>query len=182
MSVRKKETWEWIKALLVALVLAWLIRFFLFAPIVVDGESMVTNLHNQDRLIINKISYNIGEVERFDIIVFKATETKDYIKRVIGLPGESIMYRDDVLYVDGEPVHEPFLKELKKQTSGNVTYDFTLEESIGRKTIPEGHLFVMGDNRGRSKDSRNIGTIPIEDVIGEAAVQFWPLSDFQFLE
>ncbi|HET7522277.1 MAG TPA: signal peptidase I [Bacillales bacterium] len=183
MSAGKRETWEWIKALVIALLLAGLIRYFLFAPIVVDGESMQPTLHNHDRLIINKVAYEIGEPERFDIVVFHATEKKDFIKRVIGLPGEHIEYHDDVLYVDGEPVPEPFLKPYKKKVQGNYTYDFTLEETaVGQKTVPEGELFVMGDNRRRSKDSRIIGTIPIEEVVGEAAVQFWPLEDFRFME
>lgn len=175
MSVGRKETWEWIKALLVAFLLAALIRYFLFAPIVVDGESMVPTLDNQDRLIINKVSYDIGKPDRFDIIVFKATEEKDYIKRVIGLPGDEIKYKDDVLYINGEAVPEPFLKAYKKQTQGDLTYDFTA-------TVPEDHLFVMGDNRRRSKDSRIIGAVPLEDVIGQAALQFWPVSDFHMIE
>lgn len=178
----KKETWEWIKALLIAFILAALIRYFLFAPIVVDGKSMMPNLHNHDRLIINKLAYNIGEPERFDIIVFHATPTKDFIKRVIGLPGEHIEYHNDTLYVDGKPVPEPFLKVKKQRTQGNLTYDFKLQETaVGQKTVPEGTLFVMGDNRRRSKDSRIIGAVPMDEVVGEAVLQFWPLSDFQVM-
>lgn len=170
----KKETWEWVKALLIAFILAALIRYFLFAPIIVDGESMMPTLHNHDRLIINKVAYNIGKPHRFDIIVFHATPTKDFIKRVIGLPGEHIAYRNDTLYVDGKPVPEPYLKPYKKRVQGNLTYNF-------KTTVPKGDLFVMGDNRRRSKDSRIIGPVPISKVVGKVDLQFWPLSDFQLI-
>ena len=87
MTKKKNELWEWIKALIIAVLLATVIRTFLFAPIVVDGSSMMPTLHNQDRMIVSKFSYKIGEPKRFDIIVFHAPEGKDYIKRVIGLAG-----------------------------------------------------------------------------------------------
>lgn len=173
MSV-KKETWEWTKALLIALFCAGLIRYFLFAPIVVDGESMMPTLHNHDRLIINKVAYDIGKPHRFDIIVFHATPTKDFIKRVIGLPGDQIKYRNDTLYVNGKALPEPYLKAYKKKVQGNLTYNFST-------TVPKGDLFVMGDNRRYSKDSRIIGPVPIKKVVGKVDLQFWPLSDFHIV-
>lgn len=179
---KHSSIWEAAKIVIVAIVAAFIVRYFLFAPIIVEGHSMMPTLHNHDRVIINKFSYDIGEPERFDIIVFHATKKKDFIKRVIGLPGEHIAYRNDVLYVDGEKVKEPYLRPYKQKVSGNLTYDFTLQEKIGRYTVPEGELFVMGDNRRNSYDSRNIGTIDIDDVVGEAAVLFWPLQDFTIIE
>lgn len=170
----KKETWEWIKALLIAFILAALVRYFLFAPIVVDGKSMMPTLHNGDRLIINKVAYNIGKPHRFDIIVFHATPTKDFIKRVIGLPGDHIKYRHDTLYVNGKPIPEPYLKSLKEKTKGNLTYNFST-------TVPKGDLFVMGDNRRRSEDSRIIGPVPINKVVGKVVLQFWPFKDFHII-
>ncbi|HET7657843.1 MAG TPA: signal peptidase I [Bacillales bacterium] len=170
----KKETWEWTKALLIALFCAGLIRYFLFAPIVVDGESMMPTLHNHDRLIIDKVAYDIGKPHRFDIIVFHATPTKDFIKRVIGLPGDHIVYRNDTLYVNGNATPEPYLKPYKKQVKGNLTYDFST-------TVPKGCLFVMGDNRRRSKDSRIIGPVKISSVVGKVDLQFWPLSKFHIV-
>lgn len=178
---KKRETWEWIKALAIAVILAGLIRYFLFAPIIVDGLSMVPTLHDHNRMIVNKLSYVIGEPHRFDIIVFEATEDKDYIKRVIGLPGDSIEYKNDQLYVNGKKLEEPYLDKLKSQlTDGNpLTYNFTLEELIGQKTVPKGQLFVLGDNRRYSKDSRSIGTISIDRVIGEAHIVYWPLNEIR---
>ncbi|MBP3038295.1 signal peptidase I [Bacillaceae bacterium Marseille-Q3522] len=183
MARKKNEIWEWFKALAIAVLLAAIIRYFLFAPIVVDGLSMMPTLHNQDRMIVNKISYKIGKPKRFDIIVFHAPENKDYIKRVIGLPGEKIEYKDDILYVNGKPYEEPYLDEFKQQViDGPLTEPFTLKEIIGQDTVPEGQLFVMGDNRRSSKDSRHIGTIPMEKVLGNTNLVYWPLEDIKIVK
>lgn len=183
MTKKKNELWEWTKALVIAVVLAAIIRTFLFAPIVVDGLSMMPTLHNQDRMIVNKFSYKIGEPKRFDIIVFHAPEGKDYIKRVIGLPGDEIEYKDDILYVNGKAYEEPYLEEYKKAViDGPLTEPFTLEEKIGKKKVPEGQLFVMGDNRRYSKDSRHIGTIPMEKVLGKTKILYWPVKDIQIVK
>ncbi|RSD28043.1 signal peptidase I [Mesobacillus subterraneus] len=180
---KKNELWEWTKALLIAVVLAAVIRYFLFAPIVVDGLSMMPTLHDQDRMIVNKLSYKVGEPERFDIIVFHAPENKDYIKRVIGLPGDTVEYKNDTLYVNGKAYEEPYLEEYKKQViDGPLTDPFTLEEKIGRKTVPESHLFVMGDNRRFSKDSRHIGTVPFDEVLGKTSIIYWPINDIRTIE
>ena len=178
MTKKKNELWEWTKALLIAVALAAVIRYFLFAPIVVDGLSMMPTLKDQDRMIVNKLSYDIGEPKRFDIIVFHAPEKKDYIKRVIGLPGDTIEYKDDTLYVNGKAYKEPYLDKYKKEAEGPLTYSFKLEETaVGRKTVPKGELFVMGDNRRFSKDSRHIGTIPMSKVIGKTNMVYWPIKD-----
>lgn len=183
MGKSKSEFREWTKALIIAVLLAAVIRYFLFAPIVVDGLSMMPTLHDTDRMIVNKFSYKIGDPKRFDIIVFHAPENKDYIKRVIGLPGDRIEYKDDILYVNGEAVEEPYLDEYKKEViDGPLTEPFTLEDKIGQETVPEGHLFVMGDNRRYSKDSRHIGTIPMEKVLGDTNIIYWPLEDFRIVK
>ncbi len=180
MSNIKGESWEWLKAIIIALILAIVIRYFLFAPIVVDGESMMPTLQDNNRLIVNKIGYTIGKPERFDIIVFHATEEKDYIKRVIGLPGDSIAYKNDILYINGKPVDEPYLAEYQKNAlSLPLTGDFTLKDYTGYDAVPEGNLFVLGDNRQHSKDSRHIGFIPFERVVGNADIVFWPFSEIR---
>jgi signal peptidase I len=183
MTKKKNEFLEWIKALAIAVLLAAVIRYFFFAPIVVDGFSMMPTLHTQDRMIVNKFSYKTGEPKRFDIVVFHATIDKDYIKRVIGLPGDHVEYKNDTLYINGEEFEEPYLEEYKNQLiDGPLTEPFDLESIIGQSTVPEGQIFVMGDNRRQSKDSRHIGTVPIEEVMGKTNFVYWPISDIRFVE
>ncbi|MBE6182895.1 signal peptidase I [Bacillus ginsengihumi] len=183
-SKKKNEIWEWTKALLIAVVLAVVIRSFLFEPVVVNGQSMMPTLHNQDRLILNKIS----KPKRFDIIVFHATKTDNYVKRVIGLPGDRIEYKNDTLYINGKAYKEPYLapyKKMYKEQYGNntlLTENFKLKDVIGRDTVPKGTVFVLGDNRRNSRDSRMIGVVPMDKIIGKANVLFWPLSDFKFIK
>ncbi|KSU64510.1 S26 family signal peptidase [[Bacillus] enclensis] len=179
MAKKKNETFEWIKSLGVALVIVLVVRAFLFTPILVDGASMNTTLHDQDRMIVSKI----GEPERFDIVVFHANEKQDYIKRVIGLPGDKIEYRDDTLYVNGKAYKEPYLDEQKAQIDGELTRSFRLEDTaVGQATVPEGHLFVMGDNRRNSTDSRIIGAVPMDQVVGTTNVVFYPLKDMKIIK
>lgn len=183
---KKNETWEWIKALLIAFGLAAMIRIFLFTPILVDGVSMMPTLADGDKMLVNKIGYSIGEPERFDIVVFHAPEEKDYIKRIIGLPGDTLEYRDDILYINGEAIEESYLDEYKAEISelagAPLTEDFTLEEKTQMKVVPEGHVFVLGDNRRKSKDSRMIGVVPFDEIIGKTNLIFWPMKDFGFVE
>ena len=180
----KNELWEWTKALLIAFAIAAFIRYFLFTPIVVDGESMMPTLENGDRMIVNKFSYKIGEPKRFDIVVFHAPEQKDYIKRVIGLPGDYIEYKDDQLYTNGEAIDEPYLDKYKAEiTEGNLTYDFNLKDiDPSLDVIPEGYVFVMGDNRQYSKDSRHIGIVSTDEIIGNTSIVFWPLSEIEIVK
>ncbi|NEU29394.1 signal peptidase I [bacterium LRH843] len=177
MSKEKKESWEWLKALAIALVLAFVIRQFLFAPVIVDGESMMPTLESRDRMIVNKFGYIIGNPDRFDIIVFHAPGGKDYIKRVIGLPGDTIEYENDTLFINGKAFEEPYLDELK-QIYGDqlVTANFQFEH------VPEDHIFVLGDNRRNSRDSRDIGPVPINEVVGKANIVFWPISNIRNAE
>ena len=180
----KNELWEWIKALLIAFAIAAFIRYFLFTPIVVDGDSMMPTLENGDRMIVNKIGYTIGNPDRFDIVVFHAPEGKDYIKRVIGLPGDHVEYIDDQLYINGEPIDEPYLDQYKVEiTEGNLTGDFKLQDiNPSLDVIPEGHVFVMGDNRRFSKDSRHIGVVDIDEIIGDTNLIFWPISEIRIVK
>lgn len=180
---KKNEVWEWAKAILIAFSIAALIRFFLFTPIVVDGESMMPTLHHGDRMVVNKIGYEIGTPERFEIVVFHAPEEKNYIKRIVGLPGDHIAYKNDQLFINGEVVAEPYLDEFKEQIpEGTLTEDFTLEERTQLSEIPEGYFFVMGDNRRYSKDSRIIGLVSEDEIIGTTSLVFWPLQDMSIVE
>lgn len=181
MEVKKKkeknELWEWTKALIIAFALAAFIRYVLLTPIVVDGESMMPTLASGDRMVVNKVSYKISDIKHEDIIVFHAPEKKDYIKRVIGLPGDTLQYKNDILYRNDKAVKESYLVDFKAaiQDGGTLTEDFKLEDYTDKKVIPKGYVFVMGDNRRNSKDSRHIGLVPENKIIGKTSLVFWPL-------
>jgi signal peptidase I len=180
---KSKEVFSWIKAIGIAVILAFLIRTYIFAPIVVDGESMMPTLQDHERIVLTKFGTSIDSIDRFDIIVFHATEDKDYIKRVIGLPGDQIEYKNDTLYINGKAYKEPYLDEYKEQMVGEpLTNSFTLQDVTGKMTVPDDQLFVMGDNRQNSMDSREIGTISIDEVVGKANLVYWPIKEFKFVD
>lgn len=160
----------------------FIIQQFFFVPVTVEGDSMEPTLEDEDRLVLNKVR----DIERFDVVVFPAPNRPDqqYIKRVIGTPGDRIEFRNDDLYINGEYVEETYLEGLETDTSNNsyVTGDFTLNELTGVETVPEDTYFVLGDNRLNSRDSRSFGFIPSDLVTGETKLQFWPLEDFGFVE
>jgi signal peptidase I len=170
---RKRELWEWGKALVIAGLIALIIRTFLFAPYIVDGHSMDTTLHDHERLFVDKAIYLIEKPARGDIIVFHATPTKDFVKRVIGLPGDMVQVRHDSLYINGKIIPEPYLAENKKDLEGTgmpLTMDF------GPVRVPAGKIFVMGDNRQNSLDSRfQLGPVNLDEVVGRAEFVFWPI-------
>lgn len=172
----KSETWEWIKALGIAIALAFVIRTFLFAPFIVEGESMETTLHNAEKLVVNKAITYLGEPQRGDIIVFHAEAKRDYIKRVIGVAGDTVEVKNDVLYLNGQPVEEPYLEQNRVQAKEQGV---PLTEDFGPITVPEGQLFVMGDNRLNSRDSRSIGPISLDAVVGRSEFVFWPLGSIR---
>ncbi|OZM57715.1 signal peptidase I [Lottiidibacillus patelloidae] len=179
MTKKRSKSFEWAKSIMIAIVLAFIIRTFFFTPIVVDGESMSPTLQEDDRMIVTKIS----KPQRFDIVVFQAPDGRDYIKRVIGLPGDRIEYKNDVLYINGKAYNEPYLEEYKKKIiDGTLTESFTLKETaVGSYTVPKDSLFVMGDNRKYSKDSRDIGAIPMEKVIGTTNVVYYPIKEIKIV-
>lgn len=184
----KSELWEWLKSILIALILVILIRSFIFAPTTVYGQSMEPNFVDRERLIINKFIYYIKEPQRGEVIVFHAPEQKNYIKRVIALPGETVKVDGDNVYVNGEIIEEPYLKEaIQKASENGLNYNYfnfkVGVDGIEEVTVPENTLFVMGDNRSNSKDSRmeSVGFIPIDEVVGRVDVIFWPLSNFRIV-
>ena len=179
MKKEKSELIEWVKAITIAALFVIAIRTFLFTPISVEGASMMPTYEDGDRIIVNKIGKTINGFEHFDIVVFKATESENYIKRIIGLPGDHIEYKNDELYINGEKYEEPYLEQYKLQLKdkGDLTYDFTLEEITDLSHIPEGYYLVLGDNRRISNDSRNpgVGLIPANKILGKTNIRFYPL-------
>nr|WP_081773026.1 signal peptidase I [Bacillus sp. EB01] len=174
----KKEAFEWLKAFAVGMVIFIFIRSFFFSNYVVEGESMMPTLKDGNKLVVNKIGYQIGDLGRFDVIVFHANEREDYVKRIIGLPGDQIEYKDDRLYINGKEYEEPYLDRFRQVYPGQpLTGDFTLTDLTGKKKVPKGKLFVMGDNRLESWDSRHFGFIPAEQVVGKVNLLYWPIKD-----
>ncbi|WNS76803.1 signal peptidase I [Bacillus sp. DTU_2020_1000418_1_SI_GHA_SEK_038] len=174
----KKEGIEWIKAFAIGIIIFAFIRTFFFSNYIVEGESMEPTLENGNKLIVNKIGTQIGELHRFDVIVFHHSKEEDFVKRVIGLPGDKVEYHNDELYINGEKVYEPYLEKFRKEAFGSMlTGDFTLMEAAGAETVPEGKIFVLGDNRAKSWDSRHYGFISADQVVGKVNLRYWPIDE-----
>jgi signal peptidase I len=174
----KREAKSWGKSLFVAFGIAMIVRTFLFSPYLVEGSSMEPTLHNQEKILVNKLnwtdSFHIGE-----IVIIKGKE-ENYVKRIIGLSGDTIVMKNDKLTINGVLFEESYLsqnRELAKQTGSQLTGDF------GPITVPKNKYFVMGDNRLYSKDSRNgLGFITKEDIIGQSPFVFFPISHIRDTE
>ncbi len=162
---------EWVAIIGAALLVAFVIKTFLFQAFYIPSESMEPTLKPGDRVLVNKVSYDLHSIHRGDIVVFKRPPSeandptiKDLIKRVVGLPGDTIEARDGQVYINGQPLKESYLPP------GTVTTNLPLQK------IGPGQYFVMGDNRTNSKDSRYLGTIPGSLIVGRAFIRVWPLS------
>lgn len=141
------------------------LRTFIATPVIVNGDSMIPTLKNNQILLLNKIDYRINDIERFDVVVIKVNKY-EIIKRVIGLPGETIEYRDNILYINGHEVENDYNFD---------TEDFTMKDICKCDTIPQGKYLVLGDNRAVSSDSRIIGFIDEHDIKGKVNISLWPL-------
>ena len=163
--------WSWIWSFIVAFIIVGAVYIFLGRPFTVSGASMYPTLHNGDRMVLSKV----GDIHRFDVVILKAPdENVEYIKRVIGMPGDTVEMKSGLLYINGKKVDQPFIntEALAKQTV--FMDDFTLESLTGESKVPEGKYFVLGDNRGVSKDSRMIGFIDRSAIEGKAVFTIWP--------
>jgi signal peptidase I len=168
---------DWVVVIAVALIVAFVVRTFLLAHFVVEGSSMSSTLSGGDRVFVNKLSYRIGEPNRGDVVVlhqFSGSVERDLIKRVIALPGEEIEVRSCEVYIDGRLLTEPYLDQ-NLVTPGNCGGD------TSATVIPDDHVFVMGDNRSGSQDSRSLGAIPRSELVGRAFVVFWPTESWRWL-
>lgn len=186
MAYKGTNNWyDWTKAFIIALLLALIVRKFFFSPIIVDGPSMQPTLYDRDQMIVNKFIYNFKKPERFDIVIFHASDKKDFIKRVIGLPGEHVAVKDNKLYINGEEVDQPFLRhnETTPIVYPIMTNDFSLEMLPGgHEVIPEGYVLVLGDNRSNSTDSRSIGLISMDQIVGKTNLVYWPFERMHFVK
>jgi len=171
-----RNTVEWVVIIAVALLAALVIKTFLLQAFYIPSESMTPTLKVRDRVLVNKLSYRLHPVHRGDIVVFERppgeglgeVQIKDLIKRVVGLPGQTVEGRDGHVFVDGQELKEPYIH-------GVITTPFPATK-LGPR-----HYWVMGDNRINSRDSRFFGSIDRDLIVGRAFVRVWPLSAFGFL-
>lgn len=162
---------KWLKEIypyLIIILVVLLVKQFIVTPIMVNGPSMEPTLKGNDVMLLDKISYRFQKINRFDIVVVYHHDTH-IIKRVIGLPGENVEYKDNTLYVNGERIEETF--------QHGVTDDFSLDE-LDAGVIPENHYLVLGDNRGDSLDSRVIGFVKKNQILGHARFTLFPFHRF----
>ncbi|MDD9149389.1 MULTISPECIES: signal peptidase I [unclassified Sporolactobacillus] len=174
---KQNEAFTWILAIGLAVFVVLIVRSFIIGNYIVQGPSMMPTLYDGDRLVVNKIDYRFTQPKRFDVVIFHATATDDYVKRVIGLPGDKITYSNDRLYINDKKVSEPFLDRYKQQLAGGVlTGNFSLKGLTGQMRVPKGELWVMGDNRQNSADSRIFGFVSEKKLVGKVDVRYWPLN------
>lgn len=151
------------ETVLIAVLLALVVRAFLVESFEVQGHSMEPTLHDGERLLVNKFLYRFQDPTRGDIVVFRyplGTE-RDFIKRVIGVPGDRVRIEEGRVFVNGELLEEPYVARRDGY-------------SMPERVVPPGHLFVLGDNRGNSEDSRIFGFVPLHLLVGKAMVVYWP--------
>lgn len=176
-QAKEEKSWQdnlsdWLISIIIAVVLAFAIRTFIVEPYLVSGPSMMNTLQDRERLIVNKFIYYTTEPKKGEIIVFKypSDTTRDFIKRVIATGGDTIEIKDGKVFVNGEQLKEGYIKE-------------PFHTNYRKAVVPQGHIFVMGDNRNNSEDSRfsDVGFVPLELVKGKASVIFWPLGQMRSL-
>lgn len=162
---------EVVETLVIALLVAFLIRSFVIESFQVEGRSMLPTLHNGDRVLVNKLLYRFSHPKTGQIVVFQSPVIKnqDWIKRVIGVPGDTVAVRNNQVYLNGKLYPEPFLR-------------YTQSVNVPPTHVPPGYLWVEGDNRPQSFDSRSFGLLPMGNLKGQAFVVWWPLSQVRWLK
>ena len=182
----KQEIVSWLYAILIGVLITLGLRYFIYTPIIVDGASMMPTISDGDRVIINKIGPKLSQYNRFDVVVFRATEDSNYIKRIIGIPGDKIEYINDELFINGQKYKESYLDEHKASLIDNETFteDFRLEDCLGQEIVPEDCYFVLGDSRRRSIDSRDesVGFVSVDQILGSVDLVIWPLNHLAFVK
>jgi len=177
---------EWVTVLVVALVIAITVRSLILQQFYISGPSMETTMFQDNRVLVNKLSYRLHDIHRGDVVVFdrvtvdgEVVQHDDLIKRVIGLSGETISIKDCQVFIDGKLLAEPYLNDydLAQSSIDDRCRVPVMDETL----IPEDHLFVMGDNRPQSFDSRMFGSIEQNLVVGRAFVIIWPFGEAKFL-
>lgn len=160
---------DYVKVIVFALVISFFIKTFVVTSTIVDGRSMNPTVNNKDRLLVNKVFFMKKNITRGDIIDFYVPSAKKYyLKRVIGIEGDVVEIKNNRLYLNGKEQHESYV-------STNVTSPHT---ATTKWTVPEGHVFVLGDNRSNSRDGRDLGVIKRKDIVGKIIFRYYPFSSF----
>lgn len=167
----KQELVEWIVTIVAALTIALVIRTFLFEPVRVDGRSMLETLQNGEIMFVTKPEYLAGDPQRFDVVIchYPDRGNTNFVKRVVGLPGDTVEVKDGYLYVNGEKYEEEYLT-------------YRPNYNLAAYTVPEDMFFVLGDNRSNSNDSHLIGPISRDMIVGHVRQVIWPLSAWRSIE
>jgi signal peptidase I len=163
---------EVLETILPAILIALLINVFIGQATRVEGQSMEPNLHTDQRLVVEKLSYRFHGPQRFDVVVLELPQQGEelLIKRVVGLPGETVEIRNGIVHINGQPLEEPFLDVQTRPGRDNHV------------VVPPLHVYVLGDNRDHSNDSRSFGPVPIENIVGRAWFSYWPAENIGFVD
>ena len=196
MTCKKSSLREWTESILIAFIIAMMARTFIVQAFKIPTKSMEPTLHGDprsgDRILVNKFIYHMLEPKRGDIVVFRTINIpgldyhKDYVKRLVGLPGDEIEIVDGEIYVNGTILNEPSIFEKIYYTNTTLRRTFSgLKGQYGlvdeRITVPKDHYFVLGDNSAHSNDSRYWGFVPVENLIGKAMLTYWPVRRWRLL-
>lgn len=170
-SNRSMELKEWIQSIILAVIIAFVLKFFIIDFVFVDGSSMYPTLVDGDRIIVNQIGYRFHEPQYGDIITLHYDANTEYVKRIIGKGGDTISITDNVVYRNGVPLEEDYIN----------TEDYP---DFPEVTVPAGEYFVMGDNRAHSSDSRyqDLGFVTRSQIVGKVVFRFWPFTSFGIIE
>jgi signal peptidase I len=161
-----------LKLLITVVVVAFLLRYFVMQPFVVEGQSMEPNFHDNELLVVEKLTYQLRDPRRGEVIVFRfpGSPNLNYIKRIVGVPGDSVAIHDGAVFIDGEPIQEPYLNGDRTFAPG-----FSISEAT---MLGDNEYFVLGDNRAHSSDSREWGVVPRLNIVGRAYLVLLPLGNF----
>ena len=183
----KKELKEWLIAIIIAVLLLFLVNTFLIKSYTVSGLSMYPTFNNKDKVIVSKISKSLNHLDSGDVIVFHENKKNDFIKRLIGKPGDQIEYKNDKLYINKHYNKETYLTYNKKMNDSgdNLTENFNVSDIKGSKnkmTIPKDKYLVLGDNRANSIDSRSseVGLVSEKQIVGKVILRFWPFNNMKY--
>lgn len=168
-----REVLEWVLVIVVAVAAALVIRTFIFEPVRVDGNSMLNTLHDKEYMIVTKHQYLFGDPDRFDVVIchYPDRGSTNFVKRVVGIPGDTVAMIDGNLYVNGEMIDEPHI-------------DYKANYAMPEMLVEEGHYFVLGDNRSNSNDSHapGVGQLTRDQIIGKVRLVAWPISAWRTIQ